>query len=37
MEIIKYLTVYGVGFLTILILDYIWLGIVTKEFIIKEF
>jgi hypothetical protein len=37
MEILKYLAVYGAAFLTILILDYIWLGTVTKEFIIKEF
>ena len=37
MEIVKYLAVYAAGFLTILILDYIWLGIVTKNFIIKEF
>lgn len=37
MEILKYLAVYGAGFMTILILDYIWLGTVTKDFIIKEF
>ncbi len=37
MEILKYLAVYAAGFMTILVLDYIWLGIVTKDFIIKEF
>jgi len=37
MEIIKILWVYFVGFLTLLILDYIWLWIVTKDFIIREF
>lgn len=37
MEILKYFAVYAAGFITILILDYIWLGIVTKDFIIKEF
>lgn len=37
MEIIKILWVYFVGFLTLLILDYIWLWIITKDFIIKEF
>ena len=37
MEILKYLAVYWVGFLTILILDYIWLGTVTKDFIVREF
>lgn len=37
MEILKYAAVYGAGFLTILILDYIWLGTVTKDFIVREF
>lgn len=37
MDILKYLATYGSGFLTILILDYIWLGTITKSFIIKEF
>lgn len=37
MEILKILGVYFVGFMTLLILDYIWLGIVTKDFIIREF
>jgi hypothetical protein len=37
MEILKIAGVYGVGFLTLLILDYLWLGIVTKDFIIREF
>jgi len=37
MEILKIAWVYGVGFFTLLILDYLWLGIVTKDFIIREF
>lgn len=37
MEIIKILWVYFIGFLTLLILDYLWLWIITKDFIIKEF
>lgn len=37
METIKILGVYFIWFLTLLILDYIWLGTVTKDFIIKEF
>ncbi len=37
MEIIKILWVYFVWFLTLLILDYVWLGIITKDFIIREF
>lgn len=37
MEILKIAGVYGVGFLTLLVLDYLWLGIVTKDFIIREF
>ena len=37
MEWYKYLAVFGVAFFTLLILDYIWLGIVTKDFIIREF
>ena len=37
MEILKIAWVYGVGFITLLILDYIWLWIVTKDFIIREF
>ncbi len=37
MEILKIFGVYFVGFMTLLILDYIWLGIVTKDFIIREF
>ncbi len=37
MEIYKYIIVFLVAFLTLLIMDYIWLGIVTKDFIIREF
>lgn len=37
MEILKIIGVYGVGFVTLLILDYIWLGLITKDFIIREF
>ncbi len=37
MDIIKYILVYLSGFITILILDSIWLGYVTKDFIIREF
>ncbi len=37
MEIIKILSVYFVWFITLLILDYIWLWIITKDFIIREF
>jgi hypothetical protein len=37
MDILKYVATYGSGFLTILVLDYIWLGTITKSFIIKEF
>jgi len=37
MEFIKYLSVFTAGFLTILILDTIWLWSVTKDFIIREF
>lgn len=37
MEIIKILWVYLIWFLTLLILDYLWLWIVTKDFIIREF
>lgn len=37
MEIIKILWVYFVGFITLLILDYIWLWVITKDFIIREF
>jgi len=37
MEIIKIILVYFVWFLTLLILDYIWLWYITKSFIIWEF
>ena len=37
MDILKIIGVYGVWFITLLVLDYIWLGIVTKDFIIREF
>lgn len=37
MEYIKYLSIFWVAFLTLLILDTIWLGTVTKDFIIREF
>ncbi|NVP17822.1 DUF2177 family protein [Candidatus Gracilibacteria bacterium] len=37
MEIIKIFGVYFIGFITLLILDYIWLGYITKDFIIREF
>lgn len=37
MEILKLGWVYFVGFLTLLVLDYIWLWYVTKDFIIREF
>lgn len=37
MEIWKYAAIFIVGLITIMILDYIWLGIVTKNFIIQEF
>ncbi len=37
MEIVKYITVFAAAFLTILVLDTIWLGTVTKDFIIREF
>ena len=37
MDFVKYLATYGAGFLTILVLDYVWLGIIAKNFIIKEF
>lgn len=37
MEILKILGVYFVWFMTLMVLDYIWLGIVTKDFIIREF
>lgn len=37
MEYIKLITVFFVWFLTLLILDYIWLWYVTKDFIIREF
>ena len=37
MEIIKILWVYFIGFLTIVILDYIWLWYVVKDFTIREF
>ncbi|MDD3145023.1 MAG: DUF2177 family protein [Candidatus Gracilibacteria bacterium] len=37
METFKLFGVYFVGFLTLLILDYLWLGYVTKDFIVREF
>jgi hypothetical protein len=37
MEIWKYVAIFVVGLVTIMILDYIWLGIITKNFIIQEF
>lgn len=37
MEIIKIIWVYFVWFLTLLILDYVWLWYITKDFIIREF
>ncbi len=37
MEIIKLILTFGIWFLIILILDYVWLGIISKNFIIKEF
>lgn len=37
MEIIKILFVYLIWFITLLVLDYIWLWYITKSFIIKEF
>lgn len=37
MEILKFILTFFVGFATILIGDYIWLGIVVKQFIIREF
>ena len=37
MEIIKIIWVYFVWFLTLLILDYLWLRYITKDFIIREF
>lgn len=37
MEILKMFLVYFVWFLTLLILDYIWLWYVTKDFIVREF
>jgi len=37
MEIIKYISVFAAAFITLLILDTIWLGTVTKDFIIREF
>lgn len=37
MEIIKIIWVYFVWFLTLLILDYLWLWYITKDFIIREF
>lgn len=37
MDILKIIGVYGVWFITLLVLDYIWLGIITKDFIIREF
>lgn len=37
MEVLKIFCVYVVWFLTLLILDYIWLWFVTKDFIIREF
>lgn len=37
MEIIKIVWVYFIWFLTLLILDYIWLWYIVKDFIIREF
>lgn len=37
MDYIKYIAVFWSAFLTILILDTIWLGSITKDFIIREF
>lgn len=37
METFKLFWVYFVGFLTLLILDYLWLWYVTKDFIVREF
>jgi uncharacterized membrane protein len=37
MEILKYIAVFIVALITILILDYIWLWYVTKDFIIRSF
>lgn len=37
MEIIKILWVYAVWFITLLILDYIWLWHITKDFLVREF
>lgn len=37
MEILKLTWVYFIWFLTLLILDYIWLWYITKDFIIREF
>lgn len=37
MEIIKIFWVYFIWFITLLILDYIWLWYITKDFIIREF
>lgn len=37
MELLKILSLYVIWFLTVLILDFIWLWYITKDFIIKEF
>jgi hypothetical protein len=37
MEYIKYIAVFLSAFATILILDTIWIGSVTKDFVIREF
>lgn len=37
MEMFKIFWVYVVWFITLLILDYIWLWFITKDFVIKEF
>lgn len=37
MDSIKYICIFWVAFVTLLILDTIWLGTITKDFIIREF
>jgi len=37
METFKLFWVYFIWFLTLLVLDYLWLWYVTKDFIVREF
>ena len=37
MDYIKYFLVFLSAFVTILVLDTVWLGSITKDFIIREF